>query len=91
MHVLPVHHLTTPCHRAAWCATQPGTGADNPSDPTTLSELEKRRALMYAFEDVDHFDVVFIVQRLVPTCCGCRCGWPPGCCVELLNNAYNNA
>ena len=47
----------------AYCATEPGTGADNPTHPQTLTDLERSRALMYSFEATDHFDVALLIQR----------------------------
>ena len=42
---------------SAFCATEEGTGADNPSNPTVLTELERNRAIMYTFEAVRSFSL----------------------------------
>ena len=42
-----------------YCGTQWGRGADNPVDPIELTPQQRRRAILYTFEEVGAFDVRF--------------------------------
>ena len=55
----------------AYCATERGIGADNPTRPGTLTDLERSRAVMFTFEQASSFDIGLIVRRL---------GDPNRCC-----------
>ena len=48
----------------SFCATARGVGADNPTHPTTLNDLERSRAVLFSFEDAEHADVTIAVQQL---------------------------
>ena len=74
-HPVELDELTrTRPYETALCGTDSGVGADNPTNPSTLTALERSRAVMYSFEQTNHFDVIFAVKREVPAtqCCGPR-------------------
>ena len=89
--VPPDSNLTRGYDGTSYCGTDPGTGADNPTEPDTLSRLQSSRTVVYTLENVDHFDVVLSVRRTTTDCCNdghsrlfLFSGYSDGACCALL-------
>ena len=50
-------------YETGYCASESGTGADNPIDPISLNPESRRRALLLRYEHTDHFDMLFAIVR----------------------------
>ena len=50
-----------------FCATQPGNGVDNPSNPAELSDLMRRRSVSFVFVDTAELEVTFSVEGPLDT------------------------
>ena len=46
----------------AFCATQFGTGKDNPEDPNLLTDLMRSRSVSFTFANRDSFDITLSAQ-----------------------------
>lgn len=56
-----------------YCATRQGIGADNPYNPSTLTELARHRSIMFEFHDRSSFDVKFSLHGCCSTGCVAAC------------------
>ena len=50
-------------------ASMYGIGADNPTDPSALTELQRRRSVAFVFADTDCFTPVSYTHLTLPTIC----------------------
>jgi len=54
-----VVYSVAPDGRDMFTASKPGGGADNPTDPMSLTDLQKRRSVQFVFHGVSHLDLSF--------------------------------
>lgn len=57
--VHPGHYSCPPGVRTVFRSTTKGIGPDNPSDPETLSVLQRKRAVYFVFQDTSCFNLTY--------------------------------
>ena len=75
-----------------YCSSTTGRGKDNPTDPQTLTSLQKSRAVVVLIDNASEYFVIFHITG----CCGtgrkyaeihCACRWHVSHVVHVLTSS----